>query len=89
MMHVATDAVMKTYQRGLLRAGRSTRPRMDLGVDRWAHAYSTKAAGTLCGLKVDKLHWAPFRGLDFDAVNPAFWCPRCSEKVRHRSAQGR
>jgi hypothetical protein len=33
---------------------------------------------TLCGLKVEKLHWQPFRTLDFAAVNPAFHCPRCS-----------
>jgi hypothetical protein len=78
MLHVATDAVMKVYRRGLLRAGRSTPPRIEISVDRWAHAYPPNTDMTLCGLKVEKLHWQPFRTLDFAAVNPAFHCPRCS-----------
>jgi hypothetical protein len=48
MLHVATDAVMKIYRRGVLRAGRSTPPKIEITVDRWAHAYRTKTEVTLC-----------------------------------------
>lgn len=78
MLHVATDAVMKIYRRGLMRAGRSTPAKIEIAVDRWAHAYRPKSEVTLCGLQVAKLHWQPFRTLDFNAVNDAFHCPRCA-----------
>jgi hypothetical protein len=78
MLHVASDAIMKIYRRGLLRAGRSTPPRIEIAVDRWAHAYAPNSDSTLCGLKVKKLHWEPFTTMEFDAVNDAFHCPRCS-----------
>jgi hypothetical protein len=78
MLHVATDAVMKIYRRGLMRAGRATPPKIEIAVDRWAHAYRPNMEVTLCGLKVEKLHWQPFRSMDFTAVNAAFHCPRCS-----------
>jgi hypothetical protein len=84
MLHVATDAVMKIYRRGVLRAGRSTPPRIEIAVDRWAHAYRTKAEVTLCGLRVEKLHWEPFRHLEFGAVNAAVQCSRCSVAAASR-----
>jgi len=81
MLHVATDAVMKIYRRGILRAGRSTPAKIEIAVDRWAHAYRPKSDVTLCGLRVEKLHWQPFRTVDFNAVNDAFHCPRCAAAV--------
>jgi hypothetical protein len=84
MLHVATDAVMKIYRRGLMRAGRATPPRIEIAVDRWAHAYRPNTELTLCGLKVDRLHWQPFRSLNFTTVNTAFRCPRCSEAASSR-----
>jgi len=84
MLHVATDAVMKIYRRGVLRAGRSTPPKIEIAVDRWAHAYRTKAVVTLCGLQVERLHWQHFRSLDFAEVNAAFQCPRCSAVASNR-----
>lgn len=84
MLHVATDATMKVYRRGLMRAGRATPPRIEITVDRWAHGYRPNTEVTLCGLKVDRLHWGPFRSLDFAAVNAAFHCPRCAKVATGR-----
>lgn len=57
MLHVATDAVMKIYRGGLMRAGRRTPPRIEIAVDRWVDAYRTKTEVTSCGLNAEKLHW--------------------------------
>lgn len=84
MLHVATDDVMKVYRGGVMRAGRSTPPKIDIAVNRWAHAYRPKADVTLCGLKVKKLYWEPFTTLDFTAISAAFHCPRCSEVATRR-----
>jgi hypothetical protein len=78
MLHVASDAIMKVYRKGLFRTGRSTPATIEIAIDRWAHAYRPNSESTLCGLKVKKLHWEPFQRLDFAAVNGAFHCPRCS-----------
>jgi hypothetical protein len=79
MLHVATDAIMKIYRRGLMRAGRSTPARIEVAVDRWAHAYQPKSDVTLCGLRVERLHWQHFRNLDFNAINSSLQCPRCAD----------
>src|SRR4051812_40101654 len=84
VLHVATDSIMKIYRRGLMRAGRATPPKIEIAVDRWAHAYRSNTEVTLCGLKIDRLHWRPFRTLDFTTVNSAFHFPRCSEAVTGR-----
>ena len=77
MLHVASDAIVKIYRRGILR--RTTPPSIDIAVDRWVHGYEPGSTVTLCGRKVATLHWRPFEALDFADVNDSYYCARCAD----------
>jgi hypothetical protein len=76
MLHVASDAVIKIYPRGIVR--RITPPSTQIVVDRWVHGYEPGSPITLCGRKLTTLHWQSFEALDFAEVNASYHCARCA-----------